>query len=73
MFQNEIEFDHTTTTVLDETDTFEDVKLIIGEEIQILQWNDVIEDYDMILLSHEMFNDLIEALHNTEGFFKIEK
>ena len=71
MFTNEFEFDATVTTIMDETGEREDVHLIIDDEgVWIRQFPESQNaPADLIMLSHKMFKDMIEALQHTEGFF----
>ena len=74
MFTNEFEFDSTVTTVMDESNEFEDVELIIGEDVvYIRQFNDDKREtsYDLIAISPKMFSDLLNALNFTEGMFQL--
>ena len=74
MFTNEFEFDSTVTTVMDESNEFEDVQLIIGEDVvYIRQFNDDKREtsYDLIAISPKMFSDLLNALNFTEGMFQL--
>ena len=70
MFTNEIEFDETITTVMDDKGRFEDVVMFIADDgCYIRQYNEKINRYDLIHMSHEMFKEMIEALNHKEGFF----
>ena len=71
MFQNEINWDETVTTVIDDFDDFEDVKLYIDENaVYIRQWkNDKIQGYDLIIMTNKMFAEMQEALQHTEGLY----
>lgn len=71
MFTNEFEADATITTIMDETGEKEDVHLIIDDEgVWIRQFPENQKaPADLIMLSHKMFKDMIEALQQTEGFF----
>ena len=47
MFTNEFEFDHTVTTVLDETAGFEDVQLVIDDGgVFIRQYNEAAAEHE---------------------------
>lgn len=73
MFQNELDWDESITTILDDTAIYEDVQLIIDDnEVFIRQWNDHLNRYDLIMMSHKMFLELQQALHHTEGLYKTE-
>lgn len=71
MFTNEIEWDHTVTTVIDETGQYTDVELIIDDAgVFIRQFSqDDRMPADLICMSHKMFNEILEALNHTEGFY----
>ncbi len=73
MFQNEIEWDETVTTLIDDYAVHEDVQLIIDDnEVFIRQWSEQFQRYDLIAMSHKMFLELQEALKHTEGLFRTE-
>jgi len=71
MFTNEMEWDHTTTTVLDETGQYTDVELVIDDAgVFIRQFpEDDKKPADLICMTHKMFKDLVEALNHKEGFY----
>lgn len=70
MFTNEIEWDETVTTVMDDTGAEEDVVLFIDDHgVFIRQYNEQLDKYDLVTLSHKMFNEMLEAMKQTEGFF----
>jgi hypothetical protein len=71
MFTNEIEFDHTVTTVLDEYADYADVELVIDDAGVFIRQFPEADDKpaDLVCMSHKMFKDMIEALNHTEGFF----
>ena len=70
MFTNEIEWDETVTTVMDDTGAEEDVVLFIDDHgVFIRQYNEQLDKYDLVTMSHKMFNELIEAMKQKEGFF----
>ena len=73
MFQNEIDWDETITHLIDDYAVHEDVQLIIDDnEVFIRQWNEQLQKYDLIVMSHKMFLELQQALQHTEGLFRIE-
>ena len=70
MFTNEIEWDETVTTVMDYTGTEEDVVLFIDDHgVFIRQYNEQLDKYDLVTLSHKMFSEMLEAMKQKEGFF----
>ena len=71
MFTNEIDWDETVTTVMDETGREEDVVLFVGDTgVYIRQWNEKNNNYDLIVMNHKMFTELIQAVKHEEGFFR---
>jgi hypothetical protein len=71
MFTNEFEWDHTTTTVLDETGQYTDVELVIDDAGVFLRQfpEDDRKPADLVCMSHKMFKDMIEAMKLPEGFY----
>ena len=70
MFTNEIEWEETITTVMDDTAKHEDVQLFIDDNgVFIRQYNERMKAYDLIELTHKMFHELVEALKHKEGAF----
>jgi hypothetical protein len=73
LFQNEIDWDETVTTIIDDYAVHEDVQLIIDDnEVFIRQWSEQFQRYDLIDMSHKMFLELQEALKHSEGLFRTE-
>jgi len=71
MFTNEIEWEETITTVLDDSGRHEDVQLFIDDHgVFIRQWNEKNNNYDLISMNHKMFTELIQAVKHEEGFFR---
>lgn len=71
MFTNEFEFDATVTTILDETAQHEDIEFVIDEtEVYIRQWNEMEERNDLIIMSHEMWQELLIAMKKPEGAYR---
>lgn len=72
MFTVEYETDSSIVTSLDETDSFEDVQLIIGEDVvYIRQWNEDTDRFAVLLISYQQLLDLAASLNTTEGLHKI--
>lgn len=73
MFTNEFYFDYTQITILDETDTLSDVQIFLDEKgVVIEQFSEELGDTHKILLTPQMFQELILSLQCPEGFFKIK-
>lgn len=70
MFTNEMEFDETVTTVLDDLGTHEDVQLYIDDnEVYVRQWNESQYKHEVIVMSHKMFQELLEAMKLPAGAY----
>jgi hypothetical protein len=70
MFTNEIEWEETITTILDDTGRHEDVQLFIDDHgVFIRQWNEKMKKFDLIELSHKMYHEMIEAMKHKEGAY----
>ena len=70
MFTNEIEWDETITTVMDDSGKHEDVQIFIDDNgVFIRQYNERMRKYDLIELTHKMYHEMIEAMRHKEGFF----
>ena len=71
MFTNEIEWDETITTVVCDRDRYEDVALFIDEnEVYMRQWNETRDQWDLIVMSPEMFAEMLTALRKPEGCYQ---
>lgn len=72
MFTNEMNFDESITTIMDETGEYEDVQVFISDDtVQIRQFpHDETIPADIITLTPKMFRDLIEAMNQPEGFYR---
>ena len=70
MFTNEIEWDETITTVMDDSGKHEDVQIFIDDNgVFIRQYNERMRKYDLIELTHKMYNEMIQAMRHKEGVF----
>lgn len=74
MFTNEFKFEHTITTVMDETGEFQDAELIIDDDgVYIRQFTEEEgERPEIICLTHKMFKDMVESLGYPEGMYQTE-
>lgn len=75
MFTVEFEHDSIILTTLDETDSFEDVEVIMGDDMTVYmrQWNDGTEQHEMIYMSYQQLLDLFAAMSRTEGMYMTRK
>jgi|TARA_Y100000389_G_C17464116_1_gene524109 hypothetical protein len=72
MFTVEENFDESVVTVMDTTGKFEDVKAHFDEEgVYLVQYNETIDVDEMLLLSNEMWEMLIEAYNRTVGTYVV--
>jgi hypothetical protein len=71
MFTNEFEPDATITTVLDESGEYEDVELVISDDCVIIQQPKGPDDeaYDVIMMSHQQWFEILAALKLPEGAY----
>ena len=67
------EFDMTVVTVMDDTGTQEDVMVELGEDyVDIKQYNETFEAYDLIQLTPQMMLEILESFKYPEGIFTSE-
>jgi hypothetical protein len=72
IFTNEFLWDETITTILDDKASHEDVQLLIDDnEVFIRQWNEHLDRYQVIAMSHQMFYEMLHALKTGEGVFAL--
>jgi hypothetical protein len=74
MYTVEFEPDASVITSIDELDKFDDVEMILADDgtVFIRQFEDHMDEYQLITMSYQQLLDLITSLHQTEGMFKIE-
>lgn len=59
---------------MDDRGLLEDVQIFIDDnEVFLRQWNETLQTYDLIIMSHDMFDEFNMSLDETEGMFKVEK
>lgn len=70
MFSIEEEFDATVITIVDNSATYEDYQVILGEDVVYFrQWNEVREKFDVIAITPLMFKELVNSLNYSEGTY----
>jgi len=70
MFTVEHDTDFTIVITLDQTASFADVEVILdADDIVIRQFNEDMDAYDLITLSHQQFNDIMSAMQSPEGAY----
>jgi len=66
----EMDLDEIEITVLDDGGRYEDVKVFSYDEIvYIRQWNEKRHQYDLIVLTPEMYVELMTAYRKPEGAY----
>lgn len=71
MITNEMEFDETVTTVMDDLGMYEDIQIFIDDnEVYIRQYNENIDKHDLVVMSSEMYYQMIKAMNLPEGMFQ---
>ena len=72
MFTNEFEHDASITTILDESGTVNDVEVVIDDfGVYVRQYNDKVNKYDVVFMTHLMFKELQVAMNRPEGAYRI--
>jgi len=73
MFTVEFEPDAAIIQSLDETGNMNDVEMIVAEEgvVFIRQWDDSLEQYEMLVMTYQQLLDIVVSLKQTEGLFQI--
>jgi hypothetical protein len=71
MYTVEFEKDASVITSLDETNKFEDVEMIIADDdtVYIRQFDEALDQYQMVYMSYQQLLDLSSALQSPEGAF----
>lgn len=70
MFTNEIEFDESIITILDDDGSYEDIKVFLDEaEVYIQQWDDNKQSHEFVVMSAKMFYELMEAMKHPAGAY----
>lgn len=70
MFTVEFEHDTIEVIVLDDTGTEEDLCIeLTNVGVFISQWNDILKEESNIRITHEQWDELLEALDSPEGAY----
>lgn len=74
MFSVEFEPDASVIVSLDENDDFEDVEMVLADEgvVYLRQYENGLDEYQLIVISYQQFVDLYASMKSTEGFYKVE-
>ena len=74
MFTIEFLPDHTLVTSLDEEDMCEDIQMVLTEEsVYLVQYDEMLQETQTILISFQQLKDLFASLYETEGTYYIER
>jgi exosome complex RNA-binding protein Rrp4 len=77
MFTVEHEYDSTVIISLDETDSYNDIEVIVGDNggVYIRQFDDDLNQYEMVYCSFQQLLDILAAINTSEGmhFIKVER
>ena len=75
MFTVEFEHDASIIRTLDESGTFEDIEIIIGDEgvVYMRQYDESEKNYQMLMLTWQQLIDIAAAIRTPEGMHKIVK
>jgi len=70
MYTVEMDLDEIEITVLDDTGKYEDVKVFSYDDVvYIRQFNETLNEWDLIQMSPEMYCELMKAWKSPEGAF----
>lgn len=74
MFTVEHEFDSSVIVTMDETDSYNDVEVIVGDNggVYIRQFDDDLNQYEMVYCSFQQLLDILAAINTSEGMHFIQ-
>ena len=73
MITNEMEYDETIITVMDDEGLYEDIQVFLDDnEVYIRQYNEITVKHDLVVMSCEMYLQMLGAMKLPEGMFKFE-
>ena len=74
MFTVEFESDASIITTLDQQDAFEDVEMVLADDgtVYIRQFDEQLEEFQMIYMSAQQWFDLITAYQSPEGAYVLQ-
>ena len=74
MFTIEMDHDEVGITILDQDGNYEDVQFIVYDDIVcIRQWNEEEEEFSMIAMSPDMFDEFRQALDLPSGAYMMKE
>ena len=73
MFTVEFESDASVVISMDEKDKFDDVEMILADDgtVFLRQFEDGMDEYQLICMSYQQLLDIVSSLDRTEGMFQI--
>lgn len=69
MFTVEHEFDYSTVVIMDNNNNADDVELIFDEEYVYIRQYDKDDDFNIVVITPQMFKELIAAYDLAEGSY----
>ena len=74
MYTVEFESDASIVTTLDDNDAYSDVEMILADNgsIYIRQFDEDLEEYQMLYMSYQQWLDLMAAYQSPEGAYRLE-
>lgn len=74
MYTVEFESDASIVTTLDDNDAYSDVEMILADDgsIYIRQFDEDLEEYQMLYMSYQQWLDLMAAHQSPEGAYRLE-
>lgn len=75
MYTVEFESDAVVVTILDDIATCEDIRVIITDDdiVFITQYEDGLDESQVITITYAQLLDLVAALHSPEGAFYVKQ
>lgn len=73
MWTSEIGWDTTTITIMDDEGAEEDVVIEMSDKhVDVRQYNETLNKYDLITLTPKMMLEIIESFQHPEGMYQSE-
>lgn len=73
MWTTEFDWDETAITILDESASFEDVQVLMYEDVvYIRQWYEEMQRFSVVQMTPKQFNEMHLAMSHSDGAFRVE-
>ena len=74
MYTVEFESDASVVVIMDETDSHEDVEVVLTDnnEVYIRQYEESLDSHELICMSYQQLMDLVASINSSEGMFKLQ-